>query len=69
MVYVAGIIGFIGGFFLGQLLLLRLLKNRSNEELMTNRWLRLQYGIMNWTIAAASAYCMVEMYGLYFGSY
>jgi hypothetical protein len=69
MVYVAGIIGFIGGFGLGQLLLLRLLKNRSTEELLTNKYLKLQYGIMNWVIAGASAYVMVQMYDLFIASY
>lgn len=66
MVYVIGIVGFILGFFAGQALLLVLLKNRSNEELLSNKKLRLKYGIINWASAALGAYAFVKLYQLYF---
>lgn len=65
MVYVVGIIGFIGGFLAGQLLLLRLLKDRPTEDLLNNKSLKWTYGILNWIIAAIGAYSFVFLYGEY----
>ena len=67
MVYVIGIIGFIGGFIAGQLLLLRLLKDRSNEDLAQDRFVKWTYGLLNWIIAGIGAYSFVFLYNYYFG--
>jgi len=45
MIYVFGIFGFIGGFILGQGLLLYLLRSRPREELLNNRMLKFTYGL------------------------
>jgi hypothetical protein len=66
MVYVAGIIGFIGGFAAGQMLLYFMLRHRSREELMNDKSLKWKYGILNWGMAALGAYSFIEMYKLYF---
>lgn len=65
MVYLAGVIGFIGGFFIGQIILMRLLKDYSNEEILKNKNLRRTYGILNWMFAALGSYSMVWAYKEY----
>ena len=67
MVYVVGILGFMGGFCLGLMILKRLLKDRSREELLVSEKLKWTYGVFNWLIAALGAYSAVIVYNLYFG--
>lgn len=66
MVYVFGMIGFISGFVLGQILLMYWLKRYSREELISNKSLRYTYGVMNWLIAVLCSWSAVEIYYLYF---
>lgn len=65
MVYVFGIIGFIAGFILGQMLLYFLLRHKSRKELVENDSLKWTYGILNWVIAGASSYGFVMLYQQY----
>ena len=67
MVYLFGILGFFGGFAAGQLLLMRLLKGRSTQELLENRALKWTYGLLNWIIAALGAYSFIFLYNYYWG--
>ncbi len=62
MVYLIGTIGFIGGFFAGQMLLYFLLRHRSREELTSDNSLKWTYGLLNWAVAALGAYAFVQMY-------
>lgn len=64
MVYAFGIIGFVLGFVLGQMLLLVWLKDRSQHDLLHNRDLRWRYGLFNWAIAAISCYVFILFYRL-----
>lgn len=66
MIYVIGTIGFISGFFLGQLLLLRLLRNVPKDELIENKSLHWKFGLLNWAIAILTAASAVWLYGYYF---
>lgn len=66
MIYVIGVIGFIGGFALGQMILLFLLRNVSREELLNDPYLRWKYGTLNWLVAILSCYVMIRMYEYYF---
>ena len=68
MVYLIGVIGFIVGFFVGQMLLVYSLRDSdlSNKELMEDRALRLKYGIFNWLIAASLSAVFIKMYNYYF---
>lgn len=66
MVYIAGIIGFIGGFVIGQLILLRLLKDVSQEELLKNKNLGWTYGVFNWFFAIMGAVSTVYAYNIWF---
>lgn len=66
MVYVVGVIGFISGFALGVIILSRLLKNRSRDELLNDRGLRFTYGLLAWAIAALTSYSAVALYKYYF---
>ncbi|MBL4804101.1 MAG: hypothetical protein JKY71_04485 [Alphaproteobacteria bacterium] len=68
MVYVAGILGFIGGFILGQMVLHFLLRHKSTEELLNDKGLKYTYGLLCWAMAALGAYSFVSMYNLYFPS-
>ena len=52
MVYAIGVAGFISGFLFGQMVLYFLLRHRSREDLLHDRHLKMQYGILNWVIAA-----------------
>lgn len=67
MVYGVGILGFICGFIIGQYWLYKMLKYRSNEDLLHDRKLRWTYGILNWIVAGIGAYSFVFFYNLYFG--
>ncbi len=66
MIYVIGTIGFISGFFLGQLVLLRILKDVPKEELLENKGLHWKYGMLNWVFAIGTAACAVWLYKQYF---
>ncbi len=65
MVYLFGGIGFFLGFFAGQLLLLRLLKDRSREDLLKDSSLKWTYGLLNWMTAGLGAWLGVTIYTLY----
>lgn len=66
MIYVIGTIGFISGFFLGQLLLLRILRNVPKDELLENKSLHWKYGLLNWLIAILTAASAVWLYNHHF---
>lgn len=66
MIYVAGIVGFIGGFLVGQMALYFLLRHKSKEELLEDKSLKFKYGLLNWGFAALGSYSFIEMYKLYF---
>lgn len=66
MAWVVGIIGFILGFAAGQMILMRLLKDRTREELLNDKQLKLKYGLFNWLIAAATCLMALAMYRYYF---
>ena len=66
MVYVAGVIGFIGGFVAGQMLLMFLLRNVSKEDLLNDPYIKVKYGLLNWIIAILGCYSTIWMYQRYF---
>lgn len=65
MIYVVGIVGFFLGFFLGQVLLLKLLKDVSSEELLESSSLRWKYGTLNWLLAVLGSASAVHLYKLW----
>lgn len=65
MIYLIGFFGFIGGFILGQFLLLRLLRNRPKEELLNSKSVKWIYGSMNWFIAIMGALATMNLYSIY----
>ena len=67
MVYLIGVLGFIGGFIAGQMILYLHLKNVSKEELLTSQKLKWTYGLFNWLMAAVGSYSFILLYQLYFG--
>lgn len=66
MIYVVGVLGFICGFALALQIIARLLKERTREELLEDKGLRMTYGLLTWGIAGFSAYCTVMLYKYYF---
>ncbi len=66
MIYVVGIVGLVGGFIAGQMLLYFLLRHRSREDLLGDPSVKWTYGLLNWMIAALGAYAFVSMYQQYF---
>ncbi len=66
MVYVAGVVGFIGGFAIGLMFLYFLLRNATQEDLLNDRYLKWKYGLINWGFAALGAYSAVTTYKEYF---
>lgn len=66
MLYVIGIIGFIGGFVAGIGLIHFLLRNVSVEELQNDPYYKYKYGLLTWLVAALGAYSAVETYQRYF---
>ncbi|MEM7650686.1 MAG: hypothetical protein AAF204_01215 [Pseudomonadota bacterium] len=66
MIYFMGILGFVGGFIVGQMILFFLLRHKSNEELLNDRGLKFKYGLIGWACAIMGAYAFVETYKIYF---
>ena len=66
MIYLFGTLGFIAGFFLGQLFLLRILRNVPKDELMLNKSLHWKYGVLNWAVALITAASAVYLYKYFF---
>ncbi len=66
MVYIAGIVGLVGGFVLGQMLLYFLLRHKSREDLLNDPYLKWKYGTLNWIVAGLGCYGTIELYNLYF---
>lgn len=61
-----GIVGFIGGFALGQMLLYFLLRHKTNEELLNDKSLKLKFGLLCWGCAILGCYGFIESYKYYF---
>lgn len=66
MIYLIGILGFIGGFSLGVMLIGFILRQRSKKELMENKSFRWTYGVLVWIVAAFGAWAAVTVYSQYF---
>lgn len=66
MIYFIGTIGFICGFFLGQAILLKILRNVDNDELLDNKSLQWKYGMLNWLVAVLTSASAVWLYNQYF---
>ena len=66
MVYVAGFIGFVFGFLVGQAVLLMLLRGRSKKEILENKQIHWTYGLLNWVIAGTGAYIFAFGYQYFF---
>ena len=62
MVIISGIAGFFIGFMIGQLVLSKLLAGKSRDELLSDKSLRLKYGLINWGFALIGAYGAIELY-------
>lgn len=72
MVYVAGIFGFVCGFFAGQMLLLFLLRDYSKKEILEmlrQPGKKFKYGLLNWGIATANALFFIYLYNNYLASH
>lgn len=66
MVYIMGIIGFIGGFAIGQMILFFLLRHKTKEELLNDKSLKWKFGLLNWALAIAGAWFMIDSYQRFF---
>lgn len=66
MNWIVGIVGFICGFCAGQILLMFMLRYKTNQELQTDKSLKI-YGLLNWLIAGLGAATFVYIYRKYFG--
>jgi len=65
MIYIVSILGFIGGFLIGQLLLARFLKDVSNEDLLNDPSLHFKYGTLNWAIAIMMSVAVTHLYNIF----
>lgn len=66
MVYLFGLIGFIGGFVIGLFLINLFLQDRSRRELLNDKSLGRTYGVAVWAMAGIGAYTGVFVHGRYF---
>lgn len=66
MVYIFGIVGFLGGFSMGLLLIHFFLKSRSKRDLVEDKSLRWTYGVLVWLCAGLGAWAAVVVWGQYF---
>lgn len=67
MLYVCALIGFVGGFVAGQMLLMVLLRHKSNREILHDKALHWSYGLLNWVVAGFGAWAGISLYTRYFG--
>lgn len=67
MIWLAGVAGLVGGFMAGQLLLMFLLRHKSNRDILSDRSVRWVYGLINWAVTALGVWVAVSMYARYFG--
>jgi hypothetical protein len=67
MVYLIGILGFIGGFVFGQIVLHYLLRDKTRQELLNDKYLKWKFGLLNWGLAALGSYSFILVYRVYFG--
>ena len=67
MIYVMGIVGFIGGAAFGLMALHFLLRHKSRDELLHDKFLKYKYGLMCWGMAVLGSYGLVQLYQQYFG--
>mgnify|MGYP000916129414 CR=1 FL=1 len=68
MIYLAVIIGFVGGFSIGLFLISQILRGRSRQELVSDKSLRWKYGLIVWVMAGLGAWSAVWAYGQYLPS-
>ncbi|AGH97049.1 hypothetical protein [Micavibrio aeruginosavorus] len=66
MVYGIGVAGFIGGFVLGLIALRYILKDRSKDDLLQDKSLRL-YGAITWLLAALGGAVAMACYTHFVG--
>lgn len=60
MVYIVGILGFVGGFAMGLWLIAAHLKNVPRETLLNNKDYHKKYGIWPWVTALIC--CLLALY-------
>ncbi len=66
MVYLFGILGLLGGFMAGLIVINIFLQNVSKQDLLNNRSYRWTYGLAVWIFAGIGCYGGVWMHGRYF---
>jgi hypothetical protein len=66
MIWLVGIAGFIVGFSGGVVLLRRWLRDKTQEELMTDKSLHRTYGLFVWFAAGVTAFAAIWLYRYYF---
>ncbi|MCB1591135.1 MAG: hypothetical protein KDI90_01660 [Alphaproteobacteria bacterium] len=66
MVYLIGIVGFVGGFVIGQMVLYFFLRDVPAEKLLNDPYIKWKYGLLNWAFAVLGAYSMVVTYQEYY---
>jgi ABC-type antimicrobial peptide transport system permease subunit len=66
MIYLIGILGFIGGFIFGQMVLYFMLRHKKREELLNDPYIKWTYGTVNWVFAGLGSYGFVLLYREYF---
>jgi undecaprenyl pyrophosphate phosphatase UppP len=66
MVYLFAILGFIGGFVAGLIVINIFLQNISRNKLLTDKSLRWTYGLAVWVMAGIGVYTGLWVYARYF---
>jgi undecaprenyl pyrophosphate phosphatase UppP len=66
MVYLFGILGFIGGFMAGLIVINIFLQNVSRDKLLGDKSLRWTYGLAVWVIAGIGVYAGLWVHARYF---
>ena len=68
MIFLAGLLGFMLGFLLGQVLLGWLLRHRSRDALLNDAGLRWKYGTLNWLVALTVMAAVLAAWRKWIGS-
>lgn len=62
MVWFVGIFGFVMGFSLGQVIMMKALKDKSDEELKHDKTLQRKWGTLCWALSIAAAWAAVYIH-------
>lgn len=66
MIYIFGFVGFCFGFYAGLMIIKARLRDKSKEELVTDKTLHKKYGWIVWVTALFGCWLGTQVYPIFF---